>query len=174
VFAAASKHNDSCKEIAMSDGNSTPSSSLVQSQDEKTCFKCGITKPLSSFYRHAAMADGHLGKCKECTKKDTKSNYRLKIDQYHEYDKKRGQDPERKKKMVEYSRSKRKRYPLKYAAWREVQGALIKGVLIRMPCEVCGHNVVEAHHDDYSKPLEVKWLCRRHHKILHGKLVSEI
>lgn len=38
-----------------------------------------------------------------------------------------------------------------------------RGELISQPCEVCGALKVEAHHDDYSKPLEVRWLCRPHH-----------
>lgn len=37
----------------------------------KKCFKCGIEKPLDAFYVHPQMGDGHLGKCKDCTKKDT-------------------------------------------------------------------------------------------------------
>jgi hypothetical protein len=45
--------------------------------------------------------------------------------------------------------------------------ALISGELIRMPCEVCGALESEGHHEDYSKPLEVRWLCRPHHNDVH-------
>jgi len=37
------------------------------------------------------------------------------------------------------------------------------GILVKKPCEVCGNKKVDAHHDDYQKPLDVRWLCRLHH-----------
>ena len=40
----------------------------------KICFKCGIEKPLSDYYKHKQMGDGHLNKCKDCTKKDVSNN----------------------------------------------------------------------------------------------------
>src|SRR5690348_139354 len=49
-----------------------------------------------------------------------------------------------------------------------VQQAILSGRLERQPCEVCGAKTVDAHHDDYTQPLEVRWLCRRHHRQLHG------
>jgi hypothetical protein len=59
--------------------------------------------------------------------------------------------------------------PLEKVARAQAQYAVKMGRLTRQPCEV-GVNClgrVEAHHDDYSKPLEVRWLCRRHHSEAH-------
>jgi len=48
--------------------------------------------------------------------------------------------------------------------------ALRAGKIKRQPCEVCGGKA-EGHHTDYSKPLDVKWLCRTHHRAAHRKHV---
>ena len=48
--------------------------------------------------------------------------------------------------------------------------AIQRKELLRMPCEVCHSLNSEAHHDDYSKPLMVRWLCFEHHRGHHKKI----
>lgn len=51
-----------------------------------------------------------------------------------------------------------------------VRQAVASGRLKKLSCEHLGNGcrgVVDAHHDDYSKPLEVRWLCRKHHQSHH-------
>ena len=55
----------------------------------------------------------------------------------------------------------------KYTAHLAVQRALVSGALQKQSCEVCGSEAVDAHHDRYDEPLNVRWLCRRHHVRLH-------
>ncbi len=53
----------------------------------------------------------------------------------------------------------------------KVQYAIRKGEIIREPCEVYTCDIIgEAHHDDYDKPLEVRWLCSHHHQQHHWNL----
>lgn len=42
-----------------------------------------------------------------------------------------------------------------------------QGILVPQPCEVCGADQVEKHHEDYAKPLAVMWLCRECHRSMH-------
>jgi hypothetical protein len=53
--------------------------------------------------------------------------------------------------------------PERVKAQRLVFSALRNKTLERKPCEICGCEKVEAHHEDYSKPLEINWLCKPHH-----------
>ncbi len=69
-----------------------------------------------------------------------------------------------------HSREWNQRNPEKRSAQKFVERALKSGVLQRKPCERCGSMTVHAHHDDYSKPLAVMWLCPAHHKERHREL----
>jgi len=107
----------------------------------KRCFKCGIEKPMSEFYRHPLMADGHLGKCKECAKRDVTENRRRKMEYYHEYDCLRANRPRRKAYARVSARRRRQRYPEKNRAYLAVARAIKNGLLVPEPCEVCGSSM---------------------------------
>ena len=57
---------------------------------------------------------------------------------------------------------------LRARARQAVRDAQRHGLLHPLPCEVCGDTLVEAHHDDYAKQLDVRWLCHKHHGIQHS------
>ena len=58
---------------------------------------------------------------------------------------------------------------VKHKARRKVRHEIQMGRMVRQPCERCGEVLSQAHHDDYSKPLDVRWLCRLHHREHHAK-----
>lgn len=136
---------------------------LIEGIDMKKCFKCNETKPLSGFYKHKGMRDGRLNKCKECTKRDSTKHRWENIEEVRSYDRSRGS-----RQSCEYAKGYRTRYPKKYAARTALNNAVRAGVIIPLPCEVCGSTYsVHGHHDDYSKQLNVRWLCAAHHKQWH-------
>ena len=129
----------------------------------KICFKCQQAKPITEFYKHPRMDDGHLGKCKECTKKDVTENRWKNVDKIRAYDRDRGN-----RQSPEYGKMYRESQPMKEKARRNVTNAVQGGKLSRGCCEICGvDSPVHGHHDDYNKPLDVRWLCVAHHKQWH-------
>lgn len=134
---------------------------------EKKCFKCGEVKPLSDFYKHKMMADGHVNKCKDCNKKDVIENRKKNVDYYRDYDRERGA-----RQTSEYQRNYRNEFPMKYAAHRLVSNSIRDGRLSKPDrCEECNkfHDHIHGHHDDYALPLVVRWLCPPCHKAWHDK-----
>lgn len=139
--------------------------------DSKNCFKCNINKPLSEFYKHKMMADGHLNKCIDCAKKDVNLHRKSNLLRIRSYDIERGKLPHRKAQSVINTRFIRANTQGYLAAHNKVARALKNGTLERMPCCMCGTlKNIHAHHDDYSKQLEVMWLCVIHHKSRHAYL----
>lgn len=131
----------------------------------KECIKCGEDLPLSEFYRHKMMADGHLNKCKSCCRKKARENRAKKIEYYRAYDRARGC-----RQTPEYLKEHRRKYPQQTKAQQKVAYEISAGNLTPKPCENCGaNNRQHAHHDDYSKPLDIRWLCPACHKQWHDK-----
>lgn len=134
----------------------------------QVCIICNEQRPLSDFYRHPDMSNGHIGKCKDCCKKQSKLRYYEKHDKIMEYEKIRRGDKKRKIKHIIYCSNFRKKFPLKRIAYYMVSNAIRGGHLKKQPCSVCGSNInIEAHHSDYSLPLSIVWLCGKHHKEWH-------
>ena len=131
----------------------------------KKCFKCGVKKELSEFYKHKQMKDGHVNKCKKCNMLDVRKNREDNIEYYRNYDRARGN-----RQTKEYIDNYNKNNPEKYKARNMVNNAIRDGKLIKLPCEVCGTmDRLHAHHDNYSEPLNVRWLCAAHHRQWHIK-----
>lgn len=128
-----------------------------------TCNRCNTEKSDSEFYTKDKT-------CKVCRRALVRANRYAKHDYYLAYDRRRfHENRERRERSMATSRAYKDRQPIKRSARIAVGTAIDAGRLVRQPCEVCGSAKSEAHHDDYSKPLDVRWLCRRHHMELHRK-----
>ena len=133
--------------------------------ERKVCFKCGIEKDLSEFYVHPRMKDGHLNKCKECTKRDAHERIVLHPEIVRAYEKKRYSDPKRKECVRRHVAQWSEKYPERKKASNMVNNAVRDGRLLKPDkCEMCNkEGKLHGHHYDYSKPLDVIWLCPECH-----------
>lgn len=131
----------------------------------KTCTSCGKDKSTSEFQVRRASKDGLTARCKKCLSS---------------YDKSRANKPHRVAARKAYSKTEagkraaikaKNKYIEKNAIKRGAHvitgNAIRDGKIDKKPCEVCGSTKVHAHHDDYAKPLEVRWLCPKHHMEWH-------
>lgn len=149
----------------------------------KKCYRCGEEKMLTAFYAHKAMGDGYLNKCKECCKKDNTKNRSDNLEYYRQYDRDRAYLPKRVAARDDYAKSKKgkesqgkakkawsDRNKIKRAATLMVSNAIRSGKLFKPEvCECCGSKPkrIHGHHDDYFKPLDVRWLCPGCHAAWH-------
>jgi len=154
---------------------------------EKHCRWCDQTKLISDFYKHPAMHDGHLNKCKECQKQNTSAARARNPEYYKQYDKDRANLPHRVESRRNYATSEggiksqnkaKKEWEIrnksKKAANVLLGLAVARGDVIKHPCFVCGSTYrIHGHHPNYDFPLDVIWLCPKHHKETH-KISGEL
>lgn len=171
---------------------------MILKEATKSCFKCGETKPLSMFYTHPMMADGHVNKCKECNKKDVRENRATRIDYYKEYDVIRRDTSSRLESRKNRSERVKVRYKTdkdfrdgiiavkarwasdnqhKREAHHTVGNAVRDGRLIKpVVCEHCGKTgcTIYGHHWSYLPEnwLNVIWLCSACHGKEHRKYLN--
>ena len=123
----------------------------------KVCFKCGLNLPLSEFYKHPQTADGHLNKCKSCTKNDVHNKYveNIQDDLFKEKERARGRD---KYHRLYKGLPKEHRF-LAHSVrkWFERRQILF-------------WEDIELHHWNYNNPHEVFLLSKSHHAQVHKKI----
>jgi hypothetical protein len=128
---------------------------------EKLCKSCGQVKPHVDFPRDATRRDGRHPYCKDCkypmqqdwADRNPKAAAKAKAKYQRKY-------PDRHQRSVDKWIATNGK---KVAAHAAVKKALAAGTLTKEPCP-CGALEVEAHHDDYDKPLDVKWRCTDCHR----------
>ena len=139
----------------------------------KRCKHCGELKPLTEFYPNKTSRGGRRADCVSCCRaRKLKERLRdpelIRARSRAKY----WADPE-KARQAQLDRDTtriRKRGDRRRELVRmRTNYAVRSGKLTRQPCEVCGDPKSQAHHNDYSKPLEVRWLCSQHHGEQHRK-----
>jgi hypothetical protein len=148
----------------------------------KVCVDCCQPKERSAFYRNSTNADGRFKWCKDCHK------IRLipRMEAIRAYDRQRGQLPERKRivlarapkykgKPYRQIKAMRASHPEAAAARAALGNAVRDGRIVKpLVCEGCGAGgKLHGHHEDYSKPLEVDWLCSKCHGARHREINEE-
>ena len=140
---------------------------------EKPCTRCDEVKPLYAFMLSKKSANGRGSWCKDCH-----NRYSLEW-QRKNVDKVRPKMIARQKAWYEKNKDKVLNRPIteKSIARRILRNAVSNGKIIKpSKCEncktLCAKRNIEGHHNDYSKPLKVKWLCQGCHGKIHRAKLS--
>lgn len=131
-----------------------------------TCSKCGV-----SFQPREWQAASRDYRCPPCKREQQNAKNAADPDGMRE--RARARYAANKDYWRQYASTRRNdpAYKAKRAARRKVSTEIEAGRLTRQPCEACGNQRADAHHSDYSRPLDVSWFCRSCH-IKHDKGIS--
>lgn len=145
------------------------------------CGTCKIYKPVSEYYEDGKTVAGIASVCKACHTKGciaTRDRDNARQANVLYMRRARVKDPEKFRERERLSaEKKRQNSPQKVAARNAVNAAVKRGELLKpTDCEMCGQQrKVAGHHDDYSKPLQVRWLCAachgKEHRVVEFKRV---
>ena len=134
------------------------------------CSICREYKETKEFHKDACKKNGIGSYCKLCANALRRTWRAENKERNREYNATYNQT-ERGKRFLKKSIAKWvSNNPEKVKAHAMVLNAKKVGDLVPEPCEICGTtDDIHAHHDDYDKPLGVRWLCRTHHTEHHVK-----
>lgn len=135
--------------------------------NEKTCSRCKLTLPLEAFGPDKRAPTGLAYYCRACARAAV-ARSKLAHGPYASNDRERDALPHRREALARRGAVIRRAHPERSAAVRKVHRAVARGLLVKAPCAVCGESRVEGHHPDYTRPLDVIWLCPSHHRKLHA------
>lgn len=128
----------------------------------RRCFRCKVYKPLiAGFCADISRAKGRMYICRNCK--------RIDYIRWHHSDAGNIYREKNREKIRKRAREQYKKHKDKKIARYTLSNSLKRGILKRLPCEICGEVKSDGHHTDYTKPLTVRWLCRKHHLELHRK-----
>ena len=139
----------------------------------KICSKCKKEFPLTSDHwsPNEYCKDGVHSWCRYCQSAYSRK-YREKNPEWKKMDNKRNAIL-----INELVREWQKSNPEAMKAIRIIAKAIKQGKIIRGPCvinnKICSKGKAHGHHEDYKKPLEVDWLCAKHHKRLHANILTK-
>lgn len=135
----------------------------------KQCTQCKGVKELDDFYKKNTATDGRSSYCKVCYRKY--SNFRHYRDHEKRLAERRDYYRRNKDKARANVEKSNRLHPNKNKARIQLRTAVYKGLIKKLPCEVCGKVETQGHHHKgYDKPLEVQWLCAKHHGEAHSRL----
>lgn len=133
------------------------------------CYKCKIEKELSEFHKDNARPNQRRHTCKMCVKIHDSARYHRDPTANKAQTKAYRKTANGAASISKATKKYKKNNPNKYWAHWKTTYAIKSKKLFKQPCEECGEVRVHAHHDDYLKPLNVRWLCTGHHQQWHAK-----